>query len=143
MYTFKLVFYKSMTLSAFLSKQTQQNRRYFKHRSQPAGRFCKSLDGAYIEGILAEEVIRIIGLDNGEELGLPKYFKRKAKYLKERSLEALDIAHQEGAKIGSGSDLIGSIQGLKEQILELKSRVLGPMGAIIATTRTNAELVRQ
>ena len=27
--------------------------------------------------------------------------------------------------------------------LELKSRVLGPMGAIVATTRTNAELLRQ
>ena len=27
--------------------------------------------------------------------------------------------------------------------LELKSRVLGPMGAIVATTQTNAELLRK
>lgn len=80
---------------------------------------------------------------NGEKLGLPEYFKRKVKFLKERSLEALDIANQEGVKIGSGSDLIGSMQDHKGMELELQSRVLGPMGAIIAATRTNAEILRQ
>jgi len=80
---------------------------------------------------------------NGEKLGLPEYFKRKVKFLKERSLEALDIANQEGVKIGSGSDLIGSMQGHKGMELELQSKVLGPMDAIIATTRTNAEILRQ
>jgi len=79
----------------------------------------------------------------GEKLGLPDYFQRKINYLKERSLEALDIANQEGVKIASGSDLVGSLQGYKGMELELKSRVIGPMGAIVATTKTNAELLRQ
>lgn len=79
----------------------------------------------------------------GKELGIPDYFQKKINYLKEKSLEALDIANQEGVKIASGSDLIGSLQGYKGMELELKSRVIGPMGAIVATTITNAKLLRQ
>jgi imidazolonepropionase-like amidohydrolase len=80
----------------------------------------------------------------GKELGIPDYFQRKINYLREKSLEALDIAHQEGVKIASGSDLVGGgLQNYKGLELELKSRVLGAMGAIIATTKTNAELLRR
>jgi len=80
----------------------------------------------------------------GKELGLPDYFQRKINYAKERSLEALNIAYQEGVKIASGSDLGGDRkQDYKGMELELKSRVIGPMGAIVATTITNAKLLRQ
>jgi imidazolonepropionase-like amidohydrolase len=79
----------------------------------------------------------------GKELGIPDYFQRKINYLKEKSLEALDIANQERVNIASGSDLIGSLQVYKGMELELKSRVIGPMDAIVATTITNAKLLRQ
>jgi imidazolonepropionase-like amidohydrolase len=58
-------------------------------------------------------------------------------------MEALAIAHRVGVKIGSGSDLLGPMQIYKGMELDLKSRVLGPMGAIVATTKTNAELLRR
>ncbi len=62
----------------------------------------------------------------------------------EKGLEALAIAHRIGVKIASGSDLFsGPMQIYKGMELELKSRVLGPMGAIVATTKTNAELLRK
>ncbi len=35
------------------------------------------------------------------------------------------------------------MQIYKGMELEIKSRVLGPMGAIVATTKTNAELLRR
>ena len=79
----------------------------------------------------------------GKELGIPENNIRKMIEARERGLEALAIAHRVGVKIASGSDLLGPMQVYKGMELELKSRVLGPMGAIVATTRTNAELLRK
>jgi imidazolonepropionase-like amidohydrolase len=79
----------------------------------------------------------------GKELGIPDNNVRKINEARERSVEALAIAHRIGVKIGSGSDLLGPMQCYKGMELELKSLVLGPMGAIIASTKTNAELLRK
>jgi imidazolonepropionase-like amidohydrolase len=79
----------------------------------------------------------------GRDLGIPENNIRKINEARERSLEALTIAHRVGVKIASGSDLLGPMQCYKGMELELKSRVLGPMGAIVAATKTNAELLRK
>ena len=79
----------------------------------------------------------------GKDLGIPDNNIRKINEARERSLEALTIAHRAGVKIASGSDLLGPMQCYKGMELELKSKVLGPMGAIIASTKTNAELLRK
>jgi len=79
----------------------------------------------------------------GKSLGIPDNNVRKINEAKERGLEALRIAHRAGCKIASGSDLLGPMQVYKGMELELKARVLGPMGAIVATTKTNAELLRK
>jgi imidazolonepropionase-like amidohydrolase len=79
----------------------------------------------------------------GKDLGIPENNIRKINEARERSLEALSIAHRVGVKIASGSDLLGPMQVFKGMELELKSRVLGPMGAIVASTKTNAELLRR
>lgn len=79
----------------------------------------------------------------GKDLGIPQNNIRKMIEAREKGLEALTIAHRAGVKIGSGSDLLGSMQVYKGMELELKARVLGPMGAIVATTKTNAELLRK
>jgi len=79
----------------------------------------------------------------GKDLGIPENSIRKMIEARERGLEALAIAHRVGVKIGSGSDLLGPMQIYKGMELELKSRVLGPMGAIIASTKTNAELLKK
>ena len=55
---------------------------------------------------------------------------------------ALEIAARTGVTIASGSDLLGPMQPMKAREIVLKARVLGPMAALIATTRTNAELFR-
>jgi imidazolonepropionase-like amidohydrolase len=79
----------------------------------------------------------------GKDLGIPENNIRKINEARERGLEALAIAHRVGVKIASGSDLLGPMQIYKGMELELKARVLGPMGAIVATTKTNAELLRK
>ncbi len=79
----------------------------------------------------------------GKDLGIPENNIRKMIEARDRGLEAVAIAHRAGVKIASGSDLLGPMQVYKGMELELKSRVLGPMGAIVATTKTNAELLRK
>lgn len=77
----------------------------------------------------------------GEEFGLPAYFLRKMKEVQKHSENALAIAVEEGVKIGSGSDMVGSGQPFKVLEIELKARVMGSMGAILCTTKNNAELM--
>jgi imidazolonepropionase-like amidohydrolase len=77
----------------------------------------------------------------GKSLGIPADNIRKINQAKERGLEALSMANKAGVKIGSGSDLLGELQAHKGLELALKAKVLGPMGAIVATTRTNAEIL--
>jgi imidazolonepropionase-like amidohydrolase len=79
----------------------------------------------------------------GKEMGIPENNVRKINQAREQGLQALSIAQREGVKIASGSDLLGPMQVYKGMELELKSRVLGPMGAIVAATKTNAELLRK
>jgi imidazolonepropionase-like amidohydrolase len=79
---------------------------------------------------------------HGAELGAGELQLRKIQQALERAFEALEIASQAGVKIASGSDLLGPMQPMKARELTLKSRVLGPMGALVAATRTNSELLR-
>jgi imidazolonepropionase-like amidohydrolase len=58
------------------------------------------------------------------------------------AFRALEIAVRLGVKIASGSDLLGPMQPMKVREPVLKARVMGPMAALVATTRTNAELLR-
>lgn len=76
-----------------------------------------------------------------KELAIPEYSLKKMLAARDKSLEALAIAHRVGVKIASGSDLLGVMQQYKGMELELKAKVLGPMGAIVAATKTNAELL--
>jgi len=79
----------------------------------------------------------------GKSFGIPDNNVRKINEAKERGIEALAVAHRAGCKIASGSDLLGPMQVYKGLELELKARVLGAMGAIVATTKTNAELLKK
>jgi imidazolonepropionase-like amidohydrolase len=53
------------------------------------------------------------------------------------------LAAAAGVPLGSGSDLLGPEQGHRGLELTLKSRLLGPMAALVSATRTNAELLRR
>jgi imidazolonepropionase-like amidohydrolase len=79
----------------------------------------------------------------GRSLGIPENNVRKINEARDRGLEAVAMARKLGVRIASGSDLLGPMQRYKGMELELKARVLGPMGAIVATTKTNAELLKK
>lgn len=79
----------------------------------------------------------------GPELGVPEVFMTKMLEARDKAIEALETAHKAGCKIGSGSDLLGPMQVYKGEELALQAKVLGAMGAIVATTKTNAEILRR
>ena len=106
---------------------------------EEAARAIKEAEAFLVPTLVTYEMISQVG----KELGIPDNNLRKINIARERSLEALAIAHRMGVKIASGSDLLGPMQIYKGAELELKSRVLGPMGAIVASTKTNAELLRK
>jgi len=80
--------------------------------------------------------------EHGEELGIPPYFLRKMKLVRENALEAVRIAMEAGLDIGSGSDVVGSGQFHKNMEIGLKAKVMGAERAIISATRENARLMK-
>ena len=56
--------------------------------------------------------------------------------------DSLGLAYEKGLRIGSGSDVLAEMQGDKGKEIACQARVMGAMNAIIAATRTNAELLR-
>lgn len=81
--------------------------------------------------------------EHGEELGIPAYFLRKMKLVREFAMEAVTNAMEAGVKIGSGSDVVGSGQPHKASELALKAKVMGPMMALLCATRENAKLLKK
>jgi imidazolonepropionase-like amidohydrolase len=67
---------------------------------------------------------------------------RKIRQGLEGAFTALEIALRNGVTIASGSDLLGPMQPMKAREPLLKAKVMGTMAALIATTRTNAQLFR-
>ena len=56
-------------------------------------------------------------------------------------LDGLEWAREAGVKIASGSDLLGPLARHKTRELAIKAKVLGTHETLVATTRTNAELL--
>jgi imidazolonepropionase-like amidohydrolase len=79
--------------------------------------------------------------EGGERIGLRRENLDKLAVVIDAGLESLRIAQAAGVKIGSGSDLLGPLSRHRGRELALKAQVLGAMGAIVASTRTNAELL--
>ncbi|MGD8367559.1 MAG: amidohydrolase family protein [Desulfobacterales bacterium] len=81
-------------------------------------------------------------LKSGREAGLDAHSLGKLQEVGRKGLDALELAYRAGAKIASGSDVIGPFQPLKARELVLKAEVMSPMEAIVSATRTNAELLQ-
>lgn len=79
--------------------------------------------------------------EEGEQHGLSRENLDKLGRVIDAGLDSLRIAQAAGVKIASGSDLLGSMARHRGRELAIKAQVLGPMGAIVAATRTNAELL--
>ncbi|GIX47693.1 MAG: amidohydrolase [Candidatus Tectimicrobiota bacterium] len=78
---------------------------------------------------------------HGKDYGVPEANLRKIREALATGQEAVRLAAAAGVRIASGSDLLGPMQSQRAVELELKAEVLTPMGALVATTRTNAELL--
>jgi imidazolonepropionase-like amidohydrolase len=78
---------------------------------------------------------------HGREWGLDDHSLAKLDMVGRLGRRALELAYRAGVKIASGADIVGPAQALKGRELAIKAEVLGAMGAIVATTKTNAELL--
>jgi imidazolonepropionase-like amidohydrolase len=107
--------------------------------TEPSAIAIRDAGAILVPTIVTYEIISRMGKD----LGIPENNVRKINIAREKALSALETAHRTGTKIASGSDLLGPMQVYKAMELELKARVLGPMGALVATTKTNAELLNR
>lgn len=79
--------------------------------------------------------------EHGQRHGLSRENLDKLAVVIDAGLTSLRIARDAGVKIASGSDLLGEMARHRGRELAIKAEVLGVMGAIEATTRTNAELL--
>jgi imidazolonepropionase-like amidohydrolase len=77
----------------------------------------------------------------GRERGLTAAQLAKLDLVLGSGLDGLRRAHQAGVRIASGSDLLGDLARHKTRELSLKASVIGAHAALVATTRTNAELM--
>ena len=79
--------------------------------------------------------------DEGARHGIPTESLDKLSRIIDAGLDSLKVAAEAGVRIASGSDLLGPMRRYQGEEIGIKAQALGPMGAIIAATRTNAELL--
>ena len=79
--------------------------------------------------------------EQGRERGLTATQLAKLDLVLGSGLDGLRRAHAAGVRIGSGSDLLGPLARHKARELAIKASVLGAHQTLIATTKTNAELL--
>jgi imidazolonepropionase-like amidohydrolase len=73
---------------------------------------------------------------------LPEVSRAKMEIVHGETAASVMVAQAAGVHIGSGSDLLGPRQRRRAGELVEKAKHVGPMGAIVSATRTNAELFR-
>ncbi len=79
--------------------------------------------------------------EQGREQGLTAAQLAKLDLVLGSGLDGLRHARAAGVQIGSGSDLLGPLARYKARELAIKASVLGAHETLIATTKTNAELL--
>jgi imidazolonepropionase-like amidohydrolase len=79
--------------------------------------------------------------EEGREHGFAAGKLKKLDVVLGAGLDSLRHAVSAGVRIGSGSDLLGPLARHKTRELAIKAKVLGAHATLIATTRTNAELL--
>ncbi len=105
---------------------------------ETADRMGEVADAYLVPTIITYEMIAAHGTGDG----VSEDNLRKIKRGLDGAYDALGLAFEKGLRIASGSDLLGSMQSHKGREIALQARVMGAMNAIIAATRTNAELMR-
>jgi imidazolonepropionase-like amidohydrolase len=73
--------------------------------------------------------------------GLGESTRERVAGVRERMTEALRVAKEAGVRVGLGSDLIGPAQSRRGEELRLRAELETPMDALVAATKTNAEIL--
>lgn len=73
--------------------------------------------------------------------GLNESIRDRVLGVRERMAAALAVAKEAGLRIGLGSDLIGPAQDRRGEELRLRAELETPMEALVAATKTNAEIL--
>jgi imidazolonepropionase-like amidohydrolase len=107
--------------------------------TEKAARAIKEAGAYLVPTIVTYETM----VEMGVELGVPDIYLRKMLQARDHGMHALEAAWSAGCTIGSGSDCLGPMQLFKGRELEIQARVMGSMGAIVAATKTNAQILRR
>jgi len=105
---------------------------------ETADRMRAAPDVYLVPTIITYELIAAYGARDG----VTEDNLRKIQKALSGAYTALSLAQEKGIRIGSGSDLLASMQRNKGRELACQARVMGAMAAIVAATRTNAQLLR-
>jgi imidazolonepropionase-like amidohydrolase len=105
---------------------------------ETADQMAEATDAYLVPTVITYEMIAAHGTGDG----ISEDNLRKIKRGLAGAYDALGLAFEKGLRIASGSDLLGSMQPHKGREVALQARIMGAMNAIIAATRTNAELMR-
>jgi len=73
--------------------------------------------------------------------GLPPEIAARAVLVRDGMVKGLHAAKEAGVRVGSGSDLVGPDQTHRGQELVLRAAIETPMDALVAATRTNADIL--
>ena len=79
--------------------------------------------------------------DEYDNWGLPATVVPRLGGIGEGLRNAIKLANAAGVRVGSGSDLLGPRQNRRGLELTLRAQVEGPIAAIVAATRINAEIL--
>jgi imidazolonepropionase-like amidohydrolase len=104
---------------------------------EPSARFMAAHGTFLVPTLVTYEML----YEQGERNGLSQENLDKLARVIDAGLDSLRIARSAGVAIASGSDLLGPLARYRGRELTIKAQVLGAMGAIVAATRTNAELL--
>lgn len=80
-------------------------------------------------------------LHDPAEAGLGESARERVLGVRERMAGALAVAKEAGVRVGLGSDLIGPAQDRRGEELTLRAELETPMEALVAATKTNAEIL--
>jgi imidazolonepropionase-like amidohydrolase len=77
---------------------------------------------------------------HSESWGLPPEKVARLQVIAKAASESVLVAREAGVTIGSGSDVVGPLQGRRGEELVLKAAIIGAHEAILSATRTNAQI---
>jgi imidazolonepropionase-like amidohydrolase len=122
--------------SGAMQRALEAGVRSFEHGSildEPTARRIAEKDAFIIPTLVILEIL-------ARADSVPEFSRKKLEQVRGSTSTSIAIARAAGAKIGSGSDLLGPRQRRRAAELVEKARHLGPMEAILSATRTNAAL---